>query len=335
MTPRPRILVTESAGFSEPAAAVLRDAGTLVLGDLDRAGLLREVARADVLWVRLRHQIDREVMATGRDLRIIATPTTGLTHLDTDEASRRGIRVLSLRGETEFLQDVRATAEHAVGLMLALLRRVPAAATHAAHGGWSRDGFKGRELYGMTAGIVGYGRLGRIVARYLRAFDVQVIAADPFIEPSALEPGVALMPLDALLRQADLISVHASYTAANRGMFGAQEFAAMKRGAYFVNTARGELVDEAALLAALRTGQLAGAALDVLADERSSGMGENAIVQYARGRDDVIITPHIGGCTVESMEKTELHLARALARMLAESPEAVAGTARSPAAAGR
>lgn len=335
MTIRPRILVAECAGFPEPAAAVLQDAGTLVLSDLDRPTLLREVAMADVLWVRLRHQVDREVMDAGGVLRVIATPTTGLTHVDTGEAARRGIQVLSLRGETEFLRDIRATAEHTVGLLLALLRRLPAATAHATHGSWSRDRFKGRELYGMTVGIVGYGRLGRIVARYLRAFDTRVIAADPYIEPSEVDDGITLMPLEALLREADVISVHASLTESSRGLFGAREFGVMKRGAYFVNTARGELVDEAALLAALRSGQLGGAALDVLAGERSSGMGENAIVQYARGRDDVVITPHIGGCTVESMQKTEVQLAQRLARMLTESAEAVPGTGVLPAAARR
>jgi D-3-phosphoglycerate dehydrogenase len=328
---RPRILVAEAAGFPASAAGVLRESGDLLLADLDRDGLLRMVASADVLWVRLRHQVDREVMAAAHGLRILATPTTGLTHIDTDEASRRGIQVLSLRGETEFLRDIRATAEHALGLMLALVRRLPAAAQHTVGGGWSRDRFKGRELYGMTVGIVGYGRLGRIVARYLHAFDVRVVASDPHVDAATVPSGVTLMPLDALLRAADVVTLHASYTASNRGMFGAAQFDAMKPGAYFVNTARGELVDEAALEAALRSGRLAGAALDVLADERSTGMRDNRLVRYARERDDVIITPHIGGCTQESMEKTELHLARRLVALLGRH-SAESGPAPMPAA---
>lgn len=330
---RPRILVAECAGFSASAAALLREAGEVVLADLDRAALLRAVADADVLWVRLRHRIDAAVLDAAPRLRVLATPTTGLTHVDTDAAERRGVRVLSLRDDTAALRDVRATAEHTVGLLLALLRRLPAAATHVIEGGWDRDRFKGRELYGRTVGIVGYGRLGRIVGRYLRAFDVRVLAADPRVAPAELEPGVTLVPLATLLAESDVVTLHASYTPVTHGLLGASELAMMKPGAMLVNTARGELVDEAALLDALRTGRLGGAALDVLAGERAAGMGEHPLVAYARGRDDVVITPHVGGCTIESMEKTELYLARRLVALLA-GDDRTSGVPLAAAAAG-
>jgi D-3-phosphoglycerate dehydrogenase / 2-oxoglutarate reductase len=140
--------------------------------------------------------------------------------------------------------------------------------------------------------------------------------ADPYVDAATVEAGVALVPLHALLHDADVVTLHASYSAETHGMFGADEFTAMKPGAYFVNTARGELVDEFALEAALRARHLAGAAIDVLSHERSSGMGGHRLVRLAREHDGVIITPHIGGCTVESMEKTEVHLARCLVRLL-------------------
>jgi D-3-phosphoglycerate dehydrogenase len=294
---------------------VLREASDLVLADLDRPGLLRAAREADILWVRLRHQIDAELLAAVPRLRLIATPTTGLNHIDLVEAERLGIRVLSLRGETEFLRDVRATAEHTLCLTFALLRHTMAAAAHVRQGGWDRDGFWGHELYGKTAGIIGYGRLGRIVARYLGAFGMRVLATDPYVDGGTVETDVQLVPLEILLREADLVSLHVNLNAETHGFFTRSQFAAMKRGAWFVNTARGELVDESALLEALRSGHVSGAALDVLSGECSAGMGSHPLVQYAREHDNLLITPHLGGCTHESMAKTELFLARKICNL--------------------
>jgi D-3-phosphoglycerate dehydrogenase / 2-oxoglutarate reductase len=311
-----RILVSEFAGFSTRAAALLRQIGYVVLADLKRSELLSAVGEADILWVRLRNRIDTEVMNAGRCLKVIVTPTTGLNHIDLEEAERRGIQILSLRGQTDFLQDVRATAEHTIALILALLRHLPTATTHTREGGWNRDLFKGRELYGKTVGIVGYGRLGRLVARYLTTFDTHVLTADPHMDSSAVEPGVALVPLLQLLREADLVTLHVNLSDKTQGFFGQQQFVAMKEGAWFINTSRGELVDEIALLNALQSGRVAGAALDVLGNEHSSGMQDHPLVGYARQYDNLIITPHIGGCTYESMEKTECFLADRLITLL-------------------
>src|SRR5262245_5867775 len=316
-----RILISEPTGFSKAATEVLGQLGEPVLVDLDRMGLLAAVRDADVLWVRLRNRIDAEVMAAAERLKIVVTPTTGLNHIDLEEADRRGIRVLSLRGETDFLKNIRATAEHTIALMLALLRNVPAAMAHVHDGGWNRDLFKGRELHGKTIGVAGYGRLGRIVARYLQAFDTRVLAADPRIDVAAVAPGVTLVSLPQLLREADLVTLHVSLSDETQGFFGREQFAAMKPGAWFINTSRGELVDEAALLDALQSGHLAGAALDVLGQEQSAGMSAHPLVAYARKHEHLIVTPHIGGCTVESMEGTELFLARKLRQMVASLDE--------------
>jgi D-3-phosphoglycerate dehydrogenase len=309
---KPRILVAESDGFSAKAAGLLRQANDLVLANLDRRGLLSAVGETDVLWVRLRHRIDAEIMAAAPRLEVIVTPTTGLNHIDLEEAGRRGIQVLSLRGESVFLQDVRATAEHTLALMLTLLRHIPTALVHVRDGGWNRDLFKGRELYGKTVGIIGYGRLGRVVARYLKAFDICVLTTDPNVNVNSIEPGVTSVSLPQLLRGADLVTLHVNLCDETRGFFGRERFAAMKEGAWFINTSRGELVDESALLDSLRSGRLAGAAVDVLCEERFEGMEGHPLVAYTREHENLIITPHIGGCTTESMEKTELFLAEKL-----------------------
>ena len=309
---RLNILVAESDGFSPEAAALLRGQGTLVLADMGREELLSAVREAGVLWVRLRHRIDAEVMAAAGRLKVIVTATTGLNHIDLEEANRRGIKVLSLQGETEFLNDIRATAEHTVALMLALLRRVPAALEHVRNGGWNRDLFKGRELFRKTVGIVGYGRLGRIVGRYLKAFDTRVLTTDPAIGIDSVEPGIVFTRIDELLQESDIVTLHVNLSDTTRGFFGKKQFSMMRPGSYFINTSRGELVQEESLLDVLRSGHLAGAALDVLCDEQHNDMGHRPLVAYARTHDNLLITPHIGGCTAESMEKTEVFLAQRL-----------------------
>jgi D-3-phosphoglycerate dehydrogenase / 2-oxoglutarate reductase len=313
---RPRILVTESAGFPPTASELLTPIADLTLRDCDRTSLVASVREADILWVRLRHCVDAEVMNAGESLRAIVTPTTGLNHIDVQEAARRGIQILSLRGHTDFLKDVRATAEHTIGLMLSLLRKVPTAVAHTKNGGWSRDPFKGHELYGKTVGVVGYGRLGRIVARYLRAFETRVLASDKNAQKMDVEPDITPVSLGHLLCESDLVTLHVSLSEETYGFFGKREFDAMKQGAWFINTSRGELVDEEALLQALQSGLLAGAALDVLCGEHSQIMAQHPLIAYAKQHENLIVTPHIGGCTEESMTKAETFLAEQLCALL-------------------
>jgi D-3-phosphoglycerate dehydrogenase len=302
------ILVSESSNFSPAAAKHLEQAGRVIWADLDRPHLLAAVGDASLLWVRLRHQIDRQVIDAAPRLQAIASPTTGLNHIDLGYAERRGIRVISLRGETAFLEKIFATAEHTLALILSLVRHVPESTRHVTEGGWNRDAFRGRELHGKTAGVVGLGRVGRMVAGYLQALGMRVLAADPALKESPSE-GISLVALKDLLAQSDLVTLHAPLTDQTQGFFGEGEFQAMKNGAWFVNTARGELIQEGALLAGLAEGRIAGAALDVLCDERSSGMKDHPLVAYARTHQNLVITPHIGGCTLESMEQTEEFLA--------------------------
>ena len=313
---RIRILVSESIDFSKKAAAELGQQGDVILAELDRNALLAVVETVDVLWVRLRHQIDTEVLRRAARLKVIVSPTTGLDHIDLAETERRGIRVLSLRGESDFLRDVRATAEHTIALILSLIRHIPQASAHAKHGDWTRELFRGSELHGKTAGIVGYGRLGRIVARYLRGFDTKVLVTDPNNHTENPDAGITPTSLTMLLHDSDLVTLHVNLCETTRAFFGREQFAAMKPGAWFINTSRGEVVDEEALLTALRSGRLRGAALDVVSGERSPCLGNHPLVSYARENDNLIITPHIGGCTAESMAKTELFLADRLLAML-------------------
>ena len=278
--------------------------------DANRQQLIAAISNFEVLWVRLRNMIDKEIMDHAPKLTTIATNTTGLNHVDLDEAAKRKIAVVSLKGEYEFLSDIRATAEHTIGLALALLRKIPAAHNHASAGGWDRYPFKGHELYEQTAGIIGYGRLGKIVAGYFKAFGMKVLVCDPNVADTPDD--VLKVQLDELVRQSDVISLHVDYRPENNQMIDKSVFEHVKQGAVFINTARGELVNESDLLAALNSGRLAGAALDVVASEHTNSDVRAALVQYTTGNDNLILTPHIGGNTFESHFKTEEFLAQKL-----------------------
>jgi D-3-phosphoglycerate dehydrogenase len=322
-----KILVAESSGFSPKAVAILRELGEVELGDLDFDQLWALAPEFDVLWVRLRHRIDSALLDHAPRLRSIATPTTGLVHIDMDGAAKRGVKVFSLRGETEFLKDVRATAEHTIALMLALLRKIPAAIASVREGDWKRDRFKGGELYEKTVGIVGYGRVGQIVGKYLRAFGAKVLVTDPRLDPHSSLEDTEIVSLKELLRRADLVTVHVDLRMETTNFLGWDEFRSMKPGAWFVNTSRGELIVEEALLEALQSGHLAGAALDVLKEEIGNQAAKSGLACYGREHDGLLITPHIGGCTFESMEKTEIFLAKKLRSALGAGAECVTSPA--------
>jgi D-3-phosphoglycerate dehydrogenase len=312
-----RLLIAEASGFSSEALRRLRDVMEVETGDLSRPQLLRRVPPSEVLWVRLRTKIDSEVMDAAPHLKVIVSNTTGLDHIDLEEAARRNIRVVSLRGETAFLSTITATAELTLALLLALVRHVPGAAAHARQGRWDRYPFKGVDLAGKTAGVVGFGRVGRIVGRLLVAFGMRVLATGKDLDTCRPEPGVTLLPLDDMLPVADVITLHVELNPGTRGMFGVRAFRMMKPGAWFVNTSRGEVVDEPALFDALESGHLAGAALDVVTDSYRSEWSSPLQV-YAATHDNLIVTPHIGGFTVESLERTEVFLANRLLGLLAE-----------------
>lgn len=304
---RPRILIAEPEGFDGEARAILAACGDVE----DRAVSTDELTLAfrsyDAILVRLGHRIDDEVVGTDPRCRVLGVPTTGLDHLDLEACRRAGVAVVSLRGETAFLREIRATAEHTLLLMLALLRHLPGAVASVRAGEWDRDRFKGRELYGRRAGIVGVGRLGEIVGSYLQAMGMEVCGYDPdpgFRERTSIRP---VDTLAELVAEVDVISVHATFESGQEPILGEAELEHVRPGTILVNTARGGLLDEAAVVAALRAGRLAGVAVDVLADEPS--VESSPLARYAREHDNVIITPHLGGNTVESTARTERFIA--------------------------
>lgn len=315
-----RILNAEPLDYSETARQILRDLGEVVEQPLSRNELQRALPDYDVLIVRLAHQVDRELLDAGTKLKAIVSATTGLDHIDVDYAATKGIAVLCLRGEVEFLRTVHATAEHTWALLLALRRRIPQAFEAVKRGEWSRDAYRGHELDGKRLGILGLGRLGRRIARYGLAFDMRVFAFDPHVEEWV--DGIERVPsLHALLSSSDVLSIHVPLNAETRGLIGVKEFALLPYDAILVNTSRGEVVDSSALLAALTSGRLGGAALDVVPYEREACRrdADTGLINFARYHDNLLVTPHIAGATYESMAKTEEFMARKLAKYFGES----------------
>lgn len=239
-------------------------------------------------------------------LRAIVTNTTGVPHIDMAAAGARGIAVFSLKDEQAFLDTITPTAEHTWGLLLALLRRTPWAFAHVKAGHWNRFEWGAPAMLSrLKLGIIGYGRLGRRVARYGAAFDMAVRYYDPFVEPDNLTERQDR--LEDLLAWADVVSLHVPSLPETQGLIDAQMIARFKPGSLFINTARAELVDEAALLAALRQGRIAGYGADVLEGEFDLDFkaGEHPLVRHAQNHDNVLLTPHVAGSTLDAWRETQ------------------------------
>lgn len=289
--------------------AVRQVAGDLAQVDPARAetvALARALEGADALIdASMRVRIDRELLAAASSLRVIATATTGSDHIDLAAARNCGIAVLTLKDDRAVLRNVTAAAEHSWALVLACARRLVPAVMHVREGGWSREDYPGLMLHGRTLGLVGCGRIGMWMARYGAAFGMNVVGCDPGLE--TWPEGVVRADLEGVLGAADIVSVHVHLDAQTRGLIGARQFAQMKPGAIFVNTSRGAVSDEAALLAALESGHLGAAGLDVLDGEPD--IGGHPLLAYARRHDNLLITPHCGGFSPDAVRLVCAHTA--------------------------
>jgi D-3-phosphoglycerate dehydrogenase len=253
--------------------------------------LAGDIADADALLVRSATKVDARLLEAAPALRIVARAGTGVDNVDVDAASARGVLVVNAPGANSI-----SVAEHACALMLALARSVPAADRAMKDGKWEKKRFVGTELRGKTLGVAGLGRIGQEVAQRARAFGMRVVAHDPFISKDiAAAVGAELMTLDALCAAADYITLHLPSTAETRHLFNDERFARCKPGLRLVNTARGELVDEAALQRAIEHGTVAAAALDVFEREPPADWSLAQLPQ-------VIATPHIAASTEEAQE---------------------------------
>ena len=259
-------------------------------GKLERAQLLEAVGTAHALIIRSGVTADAELLAAAPNLRAIARAGVGVDNVDLAAATARGVVVMNTPGGNTI-----STAEYTFGLMLALARHIPQGHASLAAGRWDRKSFGGVELRGKTLGIIGLGRIGQAIARRAQAFDMQVIAHDPYLPPAvAAAITVPLLALDEVYAQSDFLTLHALFTDETRGMINARSIAGMKDGARIINAARGALINDRDLAAALQSGKLAGAALDVYAQEPPAP--DNPLL----GLPTVIHTPHLAASTADA-----------------------------------
>ena len=299
-----KIIVADK--ISERGIALLRDAGWNVVMPT-AATLPSEIADADALIVRSATKVTAALLEKAGRLRAIGRAGVGVDNVDVDAATRRGVLVMNTPGGNSV-----SVAEHTLALMLGLARAVPQANASIHAGKWEKSAFSGTEMRGKTIGLVGLGRVGTEVARRARALEMKVLAHDPYVTPAAAaEVEVELVPLDDLLRRSDVISLHTSLSAQTEKLIDAAAIAKMKKGVRLINCARGELIDEAALAEALKSGHVAGAALDTFAKEPPK---DSPLV----GLPNVIATPHIAGSTAEAQEEVGTAIAQQLRDFLAD-----------------
>lgn len=284
---------------------ILKQSGEIAVDSrpgLDPAELRKIIGGYDALVIRSGTNVTADIVEAAKSLKVIGRAGIGIDNVDVEAASKRGIVVMNTPGGNNV-----TTAEHTISLLLAMARHIPQANASLRAGQWKRGDFLGTEICNKVLGIVGTGNIGSIVADRAMGLKMKVIAHDPFVtEEAAHRLGIELVSLDELYARADFISVHTPLTADTRGLVGTKAFAAMKPGVRVINCARGGIVDEQALLAALEEGKVAGAALDVFTAEPPGP--DNGLVQHPR----VVATPHLGASTGEA----QLNVAIAIAEQV-------------------
>jgi D-3-phosphoglycerate dehydrogenase / 2-oxoglutarate reductase len=307
--PDRRILVSDP--LSAKAVQILKSAPGISVQEVKgkkEDELVPLVANIDAWVVRGATKVTRRLLDAAPQLRWVARAGAGLDNIDVAAASEKGIGVLNVPGANAI-----AVAELVFGLLLGLFRQIPAADAAMRRGEWEKSRWSGRELRGKTLAIVGLGKIGGAVARRAKAFEMEVIGVDPIVSAAdSRAMGVEPVTFDEIFPRADILSLHAPMLPETKGMIGATELARMPRGAVLVNAARGALVDEAALVEALRSGQLAGAALDVYAEEPPKGSPLLSL-------PNVVLTPHIGAATVEAQEAVGEEIAKMLLARMASA----------------
>jgi len=265
------------------------------------------LAQVDLVFAPLGYQFGLYKLKRRQKLKVIASNTTSVPHIDLKAAENLGITVISLKNERQFLESITATAEHTWGLLLAVLRKTPWSFKAVMDGTWNRFEFGGDTMLSrMDLGIIGLGRLGKMVAGYGKAFGMRVRYYDPYIDDRNC--CIEKMPsLESLVSSSNVISIHVPANTTTLNMINDRIIEYMQPGTIIINTSRGEVIEEGALLNALKKGRLRGAALDVLNGEFEPGFkpSSHPLVKYAMENENLLITPHIGGSTIDAWCETQ------------------------------
>jgi len=309
-----KILITEPEYFPHEIMKPLEKLGKLVEKRTSYEELLEEIRDTDVLIVRVQTKVDKKILDNAKRLKIIASMTTGLDHIDVEHAEKMGIEIVSMPGYA-----TTATAEYTMSLILNMLRKLPWAFEHCKNGKWERYNFLGSDLGGKTVGIIGFGKIGSRVAKYTSGFGAKVIFYDPYINRNELENTDAeqVQTIDELLKKSDIITIHTYLSKDTTKMIRKQQFSKMKKGAILINASRGLLVDESDLVDALEDGTLSGAALDAFEEEPLPP--SHRLINYARTHKNLILTPHIAGSTRECIDTAARFVVDSVLKRLADN----------------
>ena len=269
--------------------------------DKDELKNLLNQTNADYLFTGPSKQnfiLDEEVLKDS-NVKVINTASTGLNHIDLNYCKENNIDVWSLKEDYELINDLPSTSELAFGLMMSLLRNIPKSFHSVKDGNWDYEPYVGHQIKGKTIGVIGYGRLGKIMCDLFYGWGVKLLASDPY-ERITTARGV---PLDELLEKSDVVFLHTHVTDETRGMVDEEFISYMKQGSYLINTARGELVDEVAIIESIKVGHLKGYGTDVIKDEFGDIQNSKLVEFSMNPNNNVVITPHIGGMTIEGSTK--------------------------------
>jgi D-3-phosphoglycerate dehydrogenase / 2-oxoglutarate reductase len=319
---RARLLCIADMSDVPEAISALREVCDVETGQAVREEVARRIEGFDLLWVNFDFKVDKALLDKAPRLRAIVTATTGTDHLDKAEMARRGIALICIAKDFGLLKTFSATAECAWMLLLNCARNFRQANAGVQAGKWEQKPNMGRQLKGLTLGVLGVGRLGTMTVEFGKAFGMRVLGCD---RTGFDIPGVERVDFETLLRESDALLIHIHMTSDNKHLFNAAVFAKMKPGCILVNTSRGDLIDEQALLAALESGRLGGFGADVLHDEWREDMSKQPVIAYAQTHGNVVITPHIGGTTGYTIKAAREFVARKVVHYLKTGEDLVWG----------
>jgi len=292
------VLNAETTGYSPKAISLWEEKGfSYKPSSWEEIQQTASFPGVTALIVRLQKKVDEQVLAKFPDLKLLISATTGHDHLDLNALQRRNIRLVSLRGQDAFLQTIPSTAELSFGLLLSLIRNIPAANESVKNGVWNRDLFRGYQLKNKTLGIIGMGRTGKKMAEYATAFGMNIVYVDPYVYLTGYEK---LPDIPSLLRISDVVSIHVHLLPETTGLLNRENLSQTKKGAFLINTSRGDVWKEEEVARLLREKKISGVGADVLSGELAN-IRKSELWKAQQEGLNVIITPHLGGATYDAM----------------------------------
>lgn len=295
-----QIGIIEPQDFSLRALTLLSDLGNV--SKFESGKIENFLVDKEIIFVRLNYYFDTHILSNARNLKYICTPTTGLNHLDLDYLRKKNIKVISLKGEFDFLSDIRATSEHTFGLILSLLRNYKNAISTSKEN-FSRDLYKGDEIFNNSIGIIGFGRIGKLLAKYIEAFNGNCFFYDTDSSIKEIYGAKKLNSVEELILKCNVITLCASYEVTSNKFFN-KAYIDLLKDKFFINTSRGELINEKYLLKKVKENFFKGIAIDVIQDESKENNNLDEFLNIDKSIN-FIITPHIAGATYTSMKRTE------------------------------